>query len=124
MYEDIIFNREIPNLIFVQHSDTRWQFLNRKGEIVSKELYKEWYTFSGGMTVTLNDRKAVFNSEAKQLTGFNYTGFVGAYKGDESETVRKKLGLPVGIKLLCRMYKNGNEIVVVDTAGKEYPGKY
>jgi hypothetical protein len=124
MYEDIVFKREIPSLLFVQHTDRRWQFLNRKGDIVSKELYNSWHTFTGGMTVTLNDRLAVFNSEGKQLTQFNYSGFAIAYNNEAAETMRKKLGLPDGIKLLCMMYKNSNDLFVIDVNGKEYPGKY
>jgi hypothetical protein len=124
MYAEINFNPNAPNLLFVQHPDKTWQFLNRKGEVASTDFYKEYYAFNGGITITLNDRIAVFNSEGKQLTGFDYINFSRAYTNEEAEALRKKLGLPDSVKLICMMNKPNYEVVVIDNQGKEYPWKY
>jgi hypothetical protein len=122
IYEEIHGNKDIPKVLFAQLPDSqKWQILDRKGQVISRELVDDYYFFLLGFKCNKAGFSAIYDLSGRRVTDFAYKNAHRAFDTVEAAEKRARaLGLPEGTRLVCLATNSAGKPVYIDDKGKEF----
>ena len=124
LYEDILFFKQIPGILFGKLPDLqKYQMLDAQDKVISRHLLEDISYYDNGFDGTLGGKRAFFDVNGRQLTDFVYSATSSFNNAGEADKAAQKVGLPQGFRLICRAVNPAGQWVYIDDKGNEYEMK-